>query len=169
MDSFLMDDGWDNTRSLWGFDSGFPDGFTPLRTMAKAYGFGIGVWLSPWGGYDAEKLERIAYGKSQGYEIVKDGYALSGPRYYAKFEEACLNFITRYGVNQFKLDGTGNANQVFPGSVFDSDFSAAIHLIERLRQRDPHIFINVTDRDHTFAVLAALCRFHLARRGGSQL
>ncbi len=144
MDSFLMDDGWDNTHSLWGFDSGFPDGFTPLRTMAKAYGFGIGVWLSPWGGYNAEKLERIAYGKSQGYEIIKDGYALSGPRYYAKFEEACLNFITRYGVNQFKLDGTGNANQVFPGSVFDSDFSAAIHLIERLRQQDPHIFINVT-------------------------
>jgi len=144
MDSFLMDDGWDNTRSLWGFDSGFPDGFTPVRATAKEYGFGIGVWLSPWGGYDAEKLQRIAYGKSQGYEIIKDGYALSGPRYYARFEEACLNFITRYGVNQFKLDGTGNANQVFPGGVFDSDFSAAIHLIERVRQQDPHLFINVT-------------------------
>jgi hypothetical protein len=144
MDSFLMDDGWDNTSSLWQFNKGFPDGFTPLRATAKQYGFGLGVWLSPWGGYEQEKQERIAYGKSQGYEIVKNGYALSGPRYYAKFEEACLNFVTKYGVNQFKIDGTGNADQVFPGSIFDSDFSAAIHLIERLRQRDNGIFINLT-------------------------
>ena len=144
MDSFLMDDGWDNTSSLWQFDRGFPDGFTPLQATAKAYGFGLGVWLSPWGGYEQEKQERIAYGKSQGYEIVKNGYALSGPRYYAKFEEACLNFISKYGVNQFKIDGTGNADQVFPGSIFDSDFSAAIHLIEKVRQMDSHVFINLT-------------------------
>jgi hypothetical protein len=139
-----MDDGWDNTSSMWQFNSGFPDGFTPLRSTAQQYGFGLGVWLSPWGGYDEEKKQRIAYGKSHGYEIVEDGYALSGPRYYEKFEEACLNFISHYGVNQFKLDGTGNAGQVFPGSIFDSDFSAAIHLIERMRQADPQIFINLT-------------------------
>jgi hypothetical protein len=144
MDSFLMDDGWDNTSSLWQFNKGFPDGFTPLRATAEKYGFGLGVWFSPWGGYEQEKQERIAYGKSQGYEIVKDGYALSGPRYYAKFEAACLNFITKYGVNQFKIDGTGNADQVFPGSIFDSDFSAAIHLIEKLRQRENGVFINLT-------------------------
>jgi hypothetical protein len=144
MDSFLMDDGWDNTSSMWQFDSGFPDGFTPLQAIAQDYGFGLGVWLSPWGGYEEEKKQRIAYGESHGYEIVKGGYALSGPRYYAKFEEACLNFITRYNVNQFKLDGTGNAGQVFPGSIFDSDFSAAIHLIERMRQQNNQVFINLT-------------------------
>jgi hypothetical protein len=144
MDSFLMDDGWDNTSSMWQFNSSLPDGFTPLRSVAQQYGFGLGVWLSPWGGYEEEKKQRIAYGESHGYEIVQGGYALSGPRYYAKFEEACLNFINRYGVNQFKLDGTGNAGQVFPGSIFDSDFSAAIHLIERLRQADPQVFINLT-------------------------
>jgi hypothetical protein len=144
MDSFLMDDGWDDTSSLWGFDSGFPEGFAPLRATANQYGFGIGVWLSPWGGYSTEKKQRIAYGTSQGYETVKNGYALSGPRYYAKFEEASLNFITRYGVNQFKFDGTGNADQVFPGSVFDSDFSAAIHLMERLRREESQVFINLT-------------------------
>jgi hypothetical protein len=52
--------------------------------------------------------------------------------------------MKNYGVNQFKFDGTGNANQVFPGSEFDSDFSAAIHLIDRLRQQDPSIYINLT-------------------------
>ncbi len=144
MDSFLMDDGWDNPSSMWQFNSGLPDGFTPLRSVAQQYGIGLGVWLSPWGGYEEEKKQRIAYGEAHGYEIVNGGYALSGPRYYAKFEETCLNFINRYGVNQFKIDGTGNASQVFAGSVFDSDFSAAIHLIERLRQADPQVFINLT-------------------------
>lgn len=144
MDSFLMDDGWDDTSSLWGFNSGFPEGLTSVRTAAAKYKFGVGVWMSPWGGYQKKKQERMAYGKSQGYEIVNDGYALSGPRYYDKFEAACLTFAERYGVNQFKFDGTGNAGQVFPGSLFDSDFSAAIHLIERIRQENNEVFINLT-------------------------
>lgn len=144
LDSYLMDDGWDNTSSLWQFDSGFPEGFTPLQSVAQKYGLGLGVWLSPWGGYDQEQKERIAYGRAHGYELIKNLYALSGPRYYAAFEKACLEFVTKYGVNQFKLDGTGNAGSVFPGSLYDSDFAAAIHLIERLRQAEPNLFINLT-------------------------
>ena len=52
--------------------------------------------------------------------------------------------VRQYGVNYFKFDGTGNANQVFAGSRFDSDFDAAIHLMERLRQERPNLFINLT-------------------------
>jgi hypothetical protein len=144
IDSFLFDDGWDNTGDLWSFDSGFPDGFTNVRNAAAQYGFGIGVWFSPWGGYDKEKEERIATGEKAGFETVKGGFALSGPRYYKLFETSLLEMVTKYDVNQFKIDGTGNVNQVFPGSLFDSDFSAAIHLIERLRQQDPSVFINLT-------------------------
>ncbi|MFZ1939448.1 MAG: enterotoxin [Terracidiphilus sp.] len=144
MDSFLFDDGWDNTHKLWSFNSGFPDGFTNVRKAAAQYGFGIGVWFSPWGGYGKEKEERIAAGREAGFETVKGGFALSGPRYYELFETNLLEMVTKYGVNLFKIDGTGNVNQVFPGSLFDSDFSAAIHLIERLRQQDPNIFINLT-------------------------
>ncbi len=144
MDSYLMDDGWDNTKSLWGFNPGFPQGLTPLQATAEKYGFRLGVWLSPWGGYDKEQKERTAFGRANGYELIKNLYALSGPKYYAAFEKACLEFVTKYGVNQFKLDGTGNAGSVFPGSLFDSDFSAAIHLIERLRHQEPNLFINLT-------------------------
>ena len=143
IDSFLLDDGWDDTHTMWQMNAGFPNGLAPLSAAAREYGFGLGVWFSPWGGYQEEKEQRIAYGQSHGYETVKGGYALSGPRYYEKFEEACLKFLQE-GVNQFKVDGTGNASQVFPGSVFDSDFSAAIHLIDRLRQQNPTVFIDVT-------------------------
>ena len=47
-------------------------------------------------------------------------------------------------MNQFKFDGTGNVDSVFPGSRFDSDFAAAIHLIGELRAVKPDIFINLT-------------------------
>jgi hypothetical protein len=144
LDSFLFDDGWDDPATLWGFNSGFPNGFTKAGAAAAQYKAGIGVWLSPWGGYSEEKKQRVAYGREHGYEILHDGYALSGPKYFEKFEDTCLTMIDRYNVNQFKFDGTGNADNVFPGSAFDSDFDAAIHLIERLRKQKPAIFINLT-------------------------
>ena len=144
LDSFLFDDGWDDPNTLWGFNSGFPDGFTKTGEAAARYNAGIGVWLSPWGGYAEQKNERIAYGKSHGFEIQNDGYALSGPKYFDQFERICLEMIDKYHVNQFKFDGTGNADRVFPGSRFDSDFDAAIQLIQRLRKEEPGLFVNLT-------------------------
>jgi hypothetical protein len=144
LDSFLFDDGWDNPNSFWSFNSGFPDGFTNAANAAATIHAGIGVWLSPWGGYDKEKIERIRYGKAHGYEIIHDGYALSGPKYYRDFSKVCLDMVDRYNVNQFKIDGTGNADSVFPGSAFDSDFDAAIHLIDQIRKEKPGVFINLT-------------------------
>jgi hypothetical protein len=142
--SFVFDDGWDNPNSLWGFDSGFPDGFKKASEMAAQYHSHIGVWMSPWGGYEQQKLDRIAFGKKHGYEIVSGGFALSGPKYFAKFEDTCLNMIHAYDANEFKFDGTGNADRVFPGSEFDSDFDAMLALIHRLRQVEPNIFINLS-------------------------
>lgn len=142
--SFVFDDGWDNPKSLWGFDAGFPRGFRGVDAAAAQYGSHIGVWLSPWGGYNRQKLDRIAYGRDHGDEIVRGGFALSGPNYFAAFQNICLEMVHRYGVNEFKFDGTGNADTVFPGSAFDSDFDAMIALIHRLRAVEPDIFINLT-------------------------
>jgi len=144
MNSFLFDDGWDDANTVWGFDAGFPDGFKHVGEEAAKYGFGIGVWLSPWGGYEQTQQSRVAAGRKLGYEVVKDGFALSGPSYYAHFQHTCMEMMRNYGVNQFKFDGTGNAGQVFPGSVFDSDFDAAIHLIGHLRGESPNLYINLT-------------------------
>lgn len=144
LDSFLFDDGWDNPDSFWGFNPGFPDGFTKTARAAAEIHAGIGVWLSPWGGYEEQKLQRIAFGKIHGYEIIQDGFALSGPKYFRDFSNVCREMVDRYNVNQFKFDGTGNADRVFPGSAFDSDFDAAIHLIHQIRGKKPNIFINLT-------------------------
>ena len=144
LDSYLFDDGWDNHKSLWKFNDGFPQGFAAVKDAVERYGAGLGVWMSPWGGYAKPKQERIEFGRTAGYEIVAGGYALSGPKYYAAFRDVCLEMIHKFGVHQFKFDGTGNVDKVFPGSQFDSDFAAAIHLISELRAARPDLFVNLT-------------------------
>ncbi|MHC1480923.1 enterotoxin [Frateuria aurantia] len=144
MDSFLFDDGWDDRSGAWNFSRDFPHGFLPLKEAAQAYGAAPGVWLSPWGGYAKPKQQRVAGGRARGYEIIDGGLALSGPRYYQRFHDVTLDLVRRQGINQFKFDGTGNADQVFPGSRFDSDFGAAIQLIGDLRRARPDLYINLT-------------------------
>jgi hypothetical protein len=144
LDSFLFDDGWDDPTTLWHFNPGMPDGLANIRKAAAEYGAAPGIWFSPWGGYDGPKKQRLAAARSQGFETNEGGFALSGPKYYRYFRDACFAMIDKYGVNQFKFDGTGNANEVIKGSQFDSDFDAAIHLIGELRVKKPDIYINLT-------------------------
>ncbi len=142
--SYLFDDGWDNYQSAWEFHKGFPNGFLPVRDEAAKYGGGPGVWLSPWGGYGGPRKQRLEWGKAHGYEVDSQGYALSGPKYYKRFHDVTLDFVTRQGINQFKFDGTGSPDKHYPGSQFDSDFDAAISLIKDLRKAKQGLFINLT-------------------------
>ena len=144
LDSFLFDDGWDDLNRLWKIRPDFANGFEPLTKAAAEYGAAPGVWLSPWGGYDKAKQARLATARREGFEVVNGGLALSGPKYYALFHSVASEMVTKYAVNQFKFDGTGNVNQVVPGSAFSSDFDAAIHLIGDLRRLKPDLYVNLT-------------------------
>ena len=144
LDSFLFDDGWDDHNSLWEFNSGFPHGFAPLHTAAAKYGAAPGIWLSPWGGYDGPRKQRLAYGKLHGYEENPEGFVLSGPRYYERFHKVCMEMVRKYGVNQFKFDGTADTSTVYPGSKFNSDFDAMISLIDDLRAAEKDLYVNLT-------------------------
>lgn len=144
MDSFLFDDGWDDYSGSWNFSKAFPHGFVPLCKAAEQYGAAPGVWLSPWGGYGKPHDERIANGRKLGYEIVDNGLALSGPKYWKRFHDVVMTLLNKDCINQFKFDGTGNVNSVYPGSQFDSDFAAAIQLISDIRADKPNTFINLT-------------------------
>ncbi len=144
LDSFLFDDGWDDPKTLWKFNPGFPDGLTKVAQTAAKYGAAPGIWFSPWGGYEKAKEQRLASARLRGFETNEGGFALSGPKYYRYFRDACFEMIEKYGVNQFKFDGTGNADEVIAGSEFDSDFDAAIHLIGELRAKKPDLYVNLT-------------------------
>jgi len=144
LDGLLLDDGWDDPTTLWRFNPGFSDGLSKIAQVAAEYGAAPGIWLSPWGGYEHPKEQRLASAHAEGFETNEGGLALSGPKYYRYFRDRCIEMIEKYGVNQFKFDGTGNADQVIPGSEFDSDFDAAIHLIGELRAKKPDLYVNLT-------------------------
>ena len=77
MDSFLFDDGWDDNIRLWKFHGGFPNGFAGLKAAAAKYDAGIGVWISPFGGYDVAKMQRLEYASQFGYETNASGFSLA--------------------------------------------------------------------------------------------
>ena len=143
MDSFLLDDGWDNTETLWQFHGELPNEFRDISKLMAQYGSAPGVWFSPWGGYGQPKLNRLA-AAGDSYETNERGFALSGPKYYELFREMCLHMIRENGVRHFKLDGCSGMADPAPGSRFGSDFEAAIALIDELRTECPDIYINLT-------------------------
>jgi len=110
--SFLWDDGWDNTQSLWEFDEErFPNRFDNIATKAKSYGAGTGVWLSPWGGYGFPQENRVKYGKAHGLEtnwnmnMETEAFSLAGAHYRKVFKDVALKFRREQGVNMYKFDG----------------------------------------------------------------
>lgn len=143
LSGFVFDDGWDDNSTLWQFNSGFPNGFDPLTAEVKKYKSGIGMWISPWGGYDPEKAERLKYGATQGFETNENGFSLSGPKYYSRFKEVCMNRIQQNGANYFKFDGIGAANGL-NANKFEKDIDALFRLTGELRAASPELFINMT-------------------------
>lgn len=143
MDSFLFDDGWDDTETLWQFHKDLPEELRNVRKLAESYGAQPGVWFSPWGGYGKPRDKRLAAADGK-YETNDSGFALSGPKYYELFKKMCLHMIDENGVNHFKFDGTSGEAEPAKGSKFGSDFEAIIHLIEELRNHKPNLYINLT-------------------------
>ena len=119
-DSFLWDDGWDDPQTLWEFDKArFPQRFDKVAKLAKEYGAGTGVWLSPWGGYGFTQEARVKYGKRQGYEtnynrnIQSEAFSLAGKKYRKAFHETAMSFRREQAVNMFKFDGVaGNPTEL---------------------------------------------------------
>jgi hypothetical protein len=145
MDSMVIDDGWDDPKTLWQFNSGFPRGFTLLTEICQLYGTRAGVWLSPFGGYGKAKEQRIEYGKKEGYEINRAGFSLAGPKYYERFKSECIQMIRRYGANYLKFDGIASGMYANgSGSEFILDTEAMRRLMLELRQESPDLFINLT-------------------------
>jgi len=145
LDGVLFDDGWDDPKSLWQFHPGFPRGFAPHARLCHHYGLHLGVWLSPFGGYDKSKQQRLQFGAAQGYETNVMGFALSGPKYYENFRAVCLRMMRNYGVNHFKFDGIASAMNA-KGSRADylRDLEALRQLMLDLRREDASVYINFT-------------------------
>eukprot|EP00054_Salpingoeca_dolichothecata_P025518 m.179273 g.179273 ORF g.179273 m.179273 type:complete len:755 (+) comp25384_c0_seq1:181-2445(+) len=146
LSSFLLDDGWDDTSSLWQFNKYFPNGFRKMANYAeKNAKAGLGVWMSPWGGYAAARNNRLRHGKAQGFETNAHGFTLAGPKYFERFLGVCRTMIRDHGVNLFKFDGIGGgiyADGAPPG--FTQDIMKLLELTRELRRILRNVYINLT-------------------------
>ncbi len=144
LDAFLLDDGWDDLTGRWLFGPAFSNGFGKVREKADSLHSSVGLWLSPWGGYNKPRDTRVSHAKEYGFETVDGKLALSGPNYFKNFNEQIVKLIKNEHITSFKLDGMGNANSHIKGSPFASDFDASIALLHNMRSANPNLFINLT-------------------------
>ena len=147
MQAFLFDDGWDNNKTLWEFNSGFPDGFTNMEKLAKQYHSTLGVWMSPFGGYGEDKAQRIKYGLAQNppFETNANGFSLAGPVYFNRFSHVMENFVKDYGITIFKIDGVGQGDNAIGSDLsYNSDIESLLRLVDSVRVISPSIYFSLT-------------------------
>ncbi len=152
LDSFVLDDGWDDMHHLWAIDPRrFPGGFHDLATSLAGISSGLGLWFGPIGGYDQREV-RIGTGRQEGMEVTTNGQYLciAGDHYGRLLSDTMARYQKQYGVNYFKLDGVSfscNAeNHGHPTGIY-ADAAVArslIAMLERLRGQDPKVFLNIT-------------------------
>lgn len=148
MDAFLFDDGWDDHATLWEFHPGFPEGFANLAKIARSYGSGIGVWISPFGGYGKARESRLEYGRKQNppFETNGSGFSLAGPLYFKRFKEVTGNFLKTQGVFLFKFDGLGAGLGAGSGddAAYLEDVKAFLRLLDELKAEKPDLYLSLT-------------------------
>ncbi len=121
MDSYVVDDGWNNYQvndaqrsgtgqnqtGFWEFNSKFPNGLAGASEIAHKYGSDFGIWLGPRGGYNFNgHWGHFLENHGNGTYNQNSGDAVTGDKVYIqKLEDFFLDNQTRYGVNYWKLDG----------------------------------------------------------------
>ena len=158
LNAFLFDDGWDDNKTLWLFNTeGFPNGFAKLKEAADSCKSSIGVWMSPFGGYGTAKEKRIEFGKNQNppFETNANGFSLTGPVYYQRFLNVTRNFIKDYNISIFKFDGVGPGNDANgAGITYHNDIEAFLKLLKELKAMKPDLYLDLTTGTWPSVVLA---------------
>ncbi len=143
IDAFVIDDGWDDFNSLWGFHAGFPNGFSKINAVVTSMGCGMGTWLGPVGGYGDSKRMRIAYWNKTHPNNRISNFELSNPVYFDAFVGRCKDMVKKYDMRYFKFDGI-STKPIAYGPAEPEDAEGILRVLAALRKARPDIFINTT-------------------------
>ncbi len=133
LDSIVLDDGWDDHRSLWRVaKERFPRGFDRIQKESLKIARGMGFELLQSPGFRHE------------------GFCLAAPRYNARFRQCAMGFLRDYNTNYFKFDGfpsfcvnpthghrVGQYSQVAMTDAF-------VAILDSLKKKNRGVFINIT-------------------------
>jgi hypothetical protein len=152
LDSFVLDDGWDDMHKLWAIDQKrFPNGFHDLAAALRTIDSRLGIWFGPIGGYDQREV-RIEAARADGMEITSNGryFCIAGKNYGRLLGDTMLQYQKEYGINYFKLDGIAfgcnEPGHGHPQGVYSDEATARsfIGMLGKLRAQDPQVFLNIT-------------------------
>ncbi len=150
--SFVLDEGWDRYTPFWEINTrAFPGGFGKLKKALKDIGSGLGLWLGPIGGYGEGLRLRSEAGRRAGLEVSHKGYLdLAGARYNRVLTGRLLEYIKRYDVNYYKLDGIlfgyGDTDHGITPGLFarEAQTEALTGILDTLHAARPDLFTNIT-------------------------
>lgn len=143
IDAFVLDDGWDDFNSLWGFHEGFPRGFAAINKQAAKIKAGIGTWLGPVGGYGAAKSMRLGFWNKTHPNNKISNFQLSNKEYFDAFVGRCTQMVRDYDMRYFKFDGI-SAKYHAKGPVNEEDAEGILRVLAELRKARPDIYLNTT-------------------------
>lgn len=155
LDSFVLDAGWANPKSLWEIDAQrFPHGFAKLHDAARRMNSRLGLWISPSSSYSFTQDNE--WGKAQGYETLQPDpkgtryMCLAGPKYQACFKQRVLEMYRRYEMNYSYYDGyqftcpeTDHGHEPGPLSA-EPVAEGLIDVFQAARHQNPDIWLEAT-------------------------
>jgi hypothetical protein len=150
LDAFVLDDGWDKYQSIFSIDSTrFPNGFTPFNNALRSMHTDLGIWASPFCGYDQRSV-RVKWGYEHGYEKTGDFLCFAGTNDKAAFKKAMVDYTKEYNIGYFKWDGFmlacnetdhGHLPGIYSREAFVSTY---IDIMNSVRKVNPNIYLNIT-------------------------
>ncbi|MGD9344602.1 MAG: alpha-galactosidase [Candidatus Aminicenantes bacterium] len=150
LDAFVLDDGWDVYGSDWVLNAEqFPEGLAPVSDALQSMGSRLGIWIGPTGGY-SHRNQRIAWMKSNGYEVVGDQLCVAGTKYRSLLKERVTDFIRSHGTRYFKWDGIqfscNEPDHGHPPDIYSrrAVMQSVSELCRTAREADPDVFLNIT-------------------------
>ena len=152
LDSFVLDDGWDTgSEELWTpSDKAFPHGLEAIGDYLAGAHLALGLWLSPWGGYDEHQAVRARQAEKQGLETEQPYLCIGGDRYWTYLQKRVLTLQEKDKVRFWKLDGVlSSCNRADHGHPVGRAsrpvlVNRFIELIRLIRQQTPEARIDVT-------------------------
>ncbi|HEM6082208.1 TPA: discoidin domain-containing protein [Streptococcus suis] len=106
LDSFVVDDGWQNVRSLWDFNSKFPNKLYDSSKQVKRFGSDFGLWMGPRGGYGTEgTMANYLAENNLGSKTPAGDVYIGDKRYVDGLKELFANYGQEFDINYWKLDG----------------------------------------------------------------
>jgi hypothetical protein len=149
LDTFLVDDGYQNPQSLWQPGTDWPEGFRPLADHLQKNGSNLGIWM-PLNGLGLNPT----HGKELGWTLAqwddKLFYSLADPTYEKALRQVIDQHIEQSAITCLKHDFNFFHARTQTPSDFqietneESITDATIRLLDGTRARKPSIFLSLT-------------------------